>query len=517
MKRSLSILTVAFVFFAFLISCGGSGSSEPGSIFGVVTDKVTGEPLKDAGVKLGHSETITGSDGLFEFNDISAGTYILDVTKDGYAEVSSSVTLTSGERVRRDIQLKKLPPELHIIDNNGNDMPELNFGDEPDAVSRQFRIWNAGGEKLKWEISFSANWITSVTPESGELSSQKEQAVIVYIDRSLLESGENTASIHITSNNGNKQLPVKATDENPCKYDPCGHGTCKWTGGEDYECECDDGYYQDSDRYGNSFCVNPCEENPCGDHGSCKAKNATDYECDCDEKYFWDGSKKSKCINPCENNPCGDAACTAKDHDKYICDLCNPNPCGNGTCSVAENSNKYECKCDAGNFFDYDYSQCIPMSEMAECSTADKTPCKDSVNGLIWSDKTGGPLSYSDSVSACSNLARGGFTDWRIPNIDELRSLLNCSNTGTDGVCQVSAATGCLSETNCWSEDTCGTCGATSASTISKFGDSEAFWSSSVNSDGTGKWLVDFSVGKVAVSNNHYNYNTYVRCVRTAN
>ncbi len=92
------------------------------------------------------------------------------------------------------------------------DIDELDFGAEISDVSRQFNIFNDGTEKLEWELSFSAEWIKSVSKESGELKEGGTQGVIVNIDRSLLESGENVTTIHVTSNDGNKQLTVKATD-----------------------------------------------------------------------------------------------------------------------------------------------------------------------------------------------------------------------------------------------------------------------------------------------------------------
>ena len=68
-------------------------------------------------------------------------------------------------------------------------------------------------KSLNGNLSFSADWIKSVSKESGELKAGGTQGVIVNIDRSLLESGENETTIHVTSNDGNKQLAVKATDD----------------------------------------------------------------------------------------------------------------------------------------------------------------------------------------------------------------------------------------------------------------------------------------------------------------
>ena len=225
MKQTLSILTAVFAVLAFLVSCGGSegsgsggsgnnDSGEPGSIYGIVTDKATGEQIINAGVELQPIglKTVTGSDGQFEFNEVASGTYTLYVTKTGYSESSSSITVESGKQAKGDVQLEKLPAALRIVDDNGKDISELDFGEKLSDVSRQFNIFNDGYEKLEWEISFSANWIASLSKESGELKEGGTQGVIVNIDRSLLESGENVTTIHVTSNDGNKQLKVKATN-----------------------------------------------------------------------------------------------------------------------------------------------------------------------------------------------------------------------------------------------------------------------------------------------------------------
>lgn len=225
MKQTLSILTAVFAVLAFLVSCGGSegsgsggsgnnDSGEPGSIYGVVTDKATGESIINAGVELQPVglKTVTGSDGQFEFNEVAAGTYTLFVTKTGYSDNSSSITVESGKQAKGDVQLEKLPAALRIVDDNGKDIDELDFGEKLADVSRQFNIFNDGTEKLEWELSFSAEWIKSVSKEGGELKAGGTQGVIVNIDRSLLESGENVTTIHVTSNDGNKQLTVKATN-----------------------------------------------------------------------------------------------------------------------------------------------------------------------------------------------------------------------------------------------------------------------------------------------------------------
>ncbi len=561
MKNFSMFLAAVFAVLAFFVSsCGGSGSSKPASIFGVVTDKVTGEPLKDASVELGFYKKVTGSDGQFEFNDILADDYTLEVTKDGYAEASTSVTLASGERVRRDIPLKKLPPELHVIDDNGNDMPELDFGDKLDVVSRQFRIWNAGGEKLKWEISFSAKWITSVTPESGELVSQKDQAVIVYIDRSLLErgeNGENTTHIHITSNNGNKQLPVRAvlskgvtrtTDcqglpenaewntvsiitqtydgrewkpsENAVHYDAPSTTECRF--------KCIENYLWN----GTECIIDPCVSNPCknlsNSTGICVTENLS-YYCECEKGFLWSGTE---CLDPCESNPCqsvehSTGICTAVNAKTHSCG-CEPdflwsgdsclNPCESNPCVGVANSTEictavdamtYSCGCEDG--LTWNKSSCEVL-----CSTLNITPCKDPETNFVWLAKSASPLTWDKAKSYCETLSEGEFGDWRFPTIDELRSLIDgCSNTKLGGKCKVSATNGCL-DYDCY-DSFCESCGQTSAERISKFGDVDKFWSSSTCSYSTTiyAWYVNFVDGGVKkINKSPTSYVNYVRCVR---
>ena len=930
MKHSFSILTAVFAVFAFLVSCGGSegtgsggsgnnDSGETGSIYGIVTDKATGESIINAGVELQPVglKTVTGSDGQFEFNEVATGTYTLYVTKTGYSDNSSSITVDSGKQSKGDVQLEKLPAALRIVDDAGNDITELDFGSEIADVSRQFNIFNDSSFSIDWQISKTAEWIKSISEESGNLGAGDTLGIIIKIDRSLLLKGENTTQLHITSNNGNKALTIKATDSDACNNNPCGeHGTCKATGAETYECKCDDGYVESDNKCVAETKTAKCEDKPknsvwnddgangtflqtwdgeefvpetkeaeyskkakecafiCAEgfywneekceimptqtvnceglpenahwntassitqtwdgeewqpqttgvyneeesmsechfkcntnyewkgascealsrtsdcegipanavwnsvssitqtwdgstwkpstvaayntesssnecrfrcnknytwdnysecvadtktvdcsglpedaqwnsvssitqtwNGSdwipgstavynttssaneCRFKCNTNYvwnnsECEagkqtanctglpsnavwnsassitqtwnglswqpntegtynttasstecrfkCDTNYSWKDSKcvantqtvnctglpvpggvwnttssveqtwngsawtpastatyntnssETECRFKCDTNytwngtickanqkveNCTGLPANAKwntastitqtwnGYDwaptttgsysttesttecKYVCkpnffydpvnSLC-VNPCHEDPCSgiehatsgcVATDWDEFSCECEKG--YEWDETKCEAIHE---CGTDKITPCLDSATGLVWSaaesdnspTKTGAAAVYY-----CNNLTEGGFTDWRLPNIDELRSLLNCSKTGLNGTCKVSETTGCLSSENCWTESTCATCGTSSASTIGKFADSDWFWSSSVVSEKIeDRWIIDFSVGRLTNSNKeHYLISggytrVYVRCVR---
>ena len=160
---------------------------------------------------------------------------------------------------------------------------------------------------------------------------------------------------------------------------------------------------------------------------------------------------------------------------------------------MATDWDKFSCECEKTHH--WDETKC---SEGAICGIDSITPCIDPLTELMWSTKSSEYKTKEGAYTYCYNLDEGGYTDWRVPDIDELRSLLNCSKTGTNGTCEVSAQTGCLSGNYCWSADHCASCGQKTASTVGKFGDQGWVVSSSVVSNDTSYiWLCNFSTGEV--------------------
>lgn len=186
-----------------------------GTIYGIVSDKATGEPIKSAGVELSPVglKTITGSEGQFEFNELNPGNYTLLVTKTGYADyASNTIEVKPGQTAKGDVQIEQLPPALKVVNDKRQEISELDFGAAESDVARSFNIFNDGVETLEWQITKTADWVTQISKTEGELKAGATQALIITIDRNQLNSGENTTTVHITSNNGSKQLIIKATN-----------------------------------------------------------------------------------------------------------------------------------------------------------------------------------------------------------------------------------------------------------------------------------------------------------------
>ena len=213
MKKILYLLMGVILFGGLYSSC--VSEELPGSIYGTVVDKATGEPIKSAGVELSPSglKTVTGSEGQFEFTELDPGKYTLLITKTGYVDGSShTIEVKPGKQAKGDVQIEKLPPSLRVVDDKKNDIDTLDFGDAEDDVARSFSLFNDGVETLEWQLTITADWIKSISKSEGVLATGCTESLLILIDREKLKSGENTTTIHITSNNGNKQVVVVATN-----------------------------------------------------------------------------------------------------------------------------------------------------------------------------------------------------------------------------------------------------------------------------------------------------------------
>ena len=65
-----------------------------------------------------------------------------------------------------------------------------------------------------------------------------------------------------------------------------------------------------------------------------------------------------------------------------------------------------------------------PNDLYPECTYPPSFPCLDSSSGLVWTFKSPDKMTWKEAYSYCTRLNEGGYNDWRMPNIDELRTLI---------------------------------------------------------------------------------------------
>lgn len=109
---------------------------------------------------------------------------------------------------------------------------------------------------------------------------------------------------------------------------------------------------------------------------------------------------------------------------------------------------------------------------------------KDTVSKLEWQDDAiSTALTWTAAIGHCENLTLGGYSDWRLPNINELKSIVDRSKD-SPAIVNGFVNTG-----------------------------STYYWSSTTNEGSRDyAWIVEFNSG--SVYHNSKDSNSYVRCVR---
>jgi len=111
----------------------------------------------------------------------------------------------------------------------------------------------------------------------------------------------------------------------------------------------------------------------------------------------------------------------------------------------------------------------------------------DTISKLQWQDDAiGSTMEWQEAIDYCENtLELGGYSDWRLPNINELKSIVDRDKYNP-------AIVNGFENTS-----------------------SNAYWSSTTNqSDGYYAWIILFEYGNITYSNKDYYGGLFVRCVR---
>jgi hypothetical protein len=114
------------------ILCAQAPAAKPGSIDGVVTNSVTGEPLKKVQIALrtrdSQSTAITDATGHFHFDNVNPDSYSISAERPGFmvpgAPLGGPYSITVGDEQHvRDVALKLMPLGAisgHVLDDDGD-------------------------------------------------------------------------------------------------------------------------------------------------------------------------------------------------------------------------------------------------------------------------------------------------------------------------------------------------------------------------------------------------------------
>ena len=103
------VITGSIILVILSSSCKKEEHDSFSTLFGVVSDFETGEPVSGASVILspGSKTKTTEQDGKFEFNNLEPTQYTVTVQKSGYQTNRKTVTAVVGERIEVNVTLNK--------------------------------------------------------------------------------------------------------------------------------------------------------------------------------------------------------------------------------------------------------------------------------------------------------------------------------------------------------------------------------------------------------------------------
>ena len=147
----------------------------PGGIYGIVSNMETGEPVEGASITLtpGNLTTVSEYDGYFEFSDIEAGQYKMEVSASGYVTKRQQITVVAGSIASGNVMLQQDAPE-------GLDVEAVDLG-----LSVKWAVWNMGASAPE-EFGDYYCWGETETKEE-----YTEESYLYYKNGSFVNIGSN--------------------------------------------------------------------------------------------------------------------------------------------------------------------------------------------------------------------------------------------------------------------------------------------------------------------------------------
>lgn len=208
MNKILTFIAL-LVFGCALAGCSEDETPGFGSIYGVVSDANTGQPVYGARVTLspGNFSTSTGSDGHYEFVDLAPGQYKIQAQATDYQTNSSQILVNAGSQTIGDIALTPVGEITGIQLSTST----LNFDTNYSELTFTLRnIGNTG--TVSWHISgINVSWLT-ISPQQGETAMGKSSEIKVMIDRTGITSSQSTSFI-VNAAGGSQSIVVLVSTE----------------------------------------------------------------------------------------------------------------------------------------------------------------------------------------------------------------------------------------------------------------------------------------------------------------
>lgn len=201
-----------------------------------------------------------------------------------------------------------------------------------------------------------------------------------------------------------------------------------------------------------------------------------------------------------------------KENDEWI-----PSEKGVFNAESSTNACRFICK----ENYVWNSKECVAYtpSGLPKCRANVTKPCEDPATGIIWSEIILTQMDWGNAKAYCDDFDEGGYTDWRLPNIDEMRTVIrNCSQMIPGGECPVSELNGNASGAGNYDSDerrlACSCSGSDDLGTESIIGNRhKVLWTSTTVSDiPVYAWTLD---SNLSLSPETKESKAFAHCIRS--
>ncbi len=177
-------------------------------IIGTVTNKVTSALLQGVQITTSPvtSTITTDANGKYEFDKVTAGSYVITAVKAGYKDSQINVTITEGNTATADIQLEEKTSELEITPSF------VDFSTSETKITLSINN-KSGIGSLNFNLAKTASWLT-LSESAGSITNNIKY-IDLTVDRSQVGYGSYNDVITVTSNGGNTSISVQMVKQNP--------------------------------------------------------------------------------------------------------------------------------------------------------------------------------------------------------------------------------------------------------------------------------------------------------------
>lgn len=176
-----------------------------GGVMGVITDYANANaPIAGATVTLastGESKT-TGSDGRYEFTELTPGVYTITVSANDYEGAKKDVNIEAAKTATCDFQLQKGATNVEVTPQN------LTYASDVEQLS--FTIKNGSSSTQQYTLSNIPEFV-SVSSSTGMISSKGSEAITVTVQNRKQIKERKNAQLKVTV--GNNAFIVNITVE----------------------------------------------------------------------------------------------------------------------------------------------------------------------------------------------------------------------------------------------------------------------------------------------------------------